>query len=323
MGVTELGNPGPDADRQRQRLEGARFRHGQQLVEALAGCGEHRSGRLGMDPPGHAQGLFVRAELHEGFAAAPRVADDLPGVAGGGRRVDDQAPGGALAQRLFVLEGPAAVVGERRSAEESRIVGCRLVREEDDDLALDIDPLVVIPLELGGDDAVTDIDGFSVHLGERLLPVVHSDEIVEVAQAPGARSRRPAQHGIGLCPDTDKRNRPGSTSRHLPLEQPRPSRTAPRCTRWRAPRHVLRCRVLRGRRSTETGCGRRCGRRGSSRRPPMKQPLSHHSPTPPEGRPKRRCRRLDRPIFAKNRGSRKQRSHAYLSQCPLFYQVLT
>ena len=63
---------------------------------------------------------------------------------------------------FFVLVGPAAVVGERAPAEEFRIVRGRLIGEQDQDLALHIDALKIVPMELGRDNAVADEDGFGV-----------------------------------------------------------------------------------------------------------------------------------------------------------------
>ena len=63
-----------------------------------------------------------------------RVARRLVGV-------DDEARLRAAAGGLLELERPAAVIGERLAAEELRVVRGRLVREEDDDLALHVNAL--------------------------------------------------------------------------------------------------------------------------------------------------------------------------------------
>ncbi len=98
-----------------------------------------------------------------------RVTGRLPGV-------DDEArlrsaPGG-----LLELVGPAAVVGERLAAEEFRVVRGRLVGEEDDDLALHVHALVIVPAELGRGDAVADEDRLGVELFEFLLRLARAGE---------------------------------------------------------------------------------------------------------------------------------------------------
>src|SRR5205823_579878 len=69
------------------------------------------------------------------------------------------APGGFLE-----LVGPAPVISQRGAAEELRVVGGGLVREEDNDLPLHIDALVIIPIELRRGDAVSEEDGLGVEL---------------------------------------------------------------------------------------------------------------------------------------------------------------
>ena len=84
------------------------------------------------------------------------------GIAGGPGFVDDEDRRRALARSLLELVGPAAVVGHRVALERLRVelgrVGGigngRIVDEDEDRLALDVDVLEVVPVELGRLDAV-------------------------------------------------------------------------------------------------------------------------------------------------------------------------
>ena len=75
------------------------------------------------------------------------------------------------------LVSPAAVVGERRAAEEFRIVRRRLVSEEDENLAVQVLALVIVPAELGGGNAVADKNRFGVEIVLLFLGQRGADEI--------------------------------------------------------------------------------------------------------------------------------------------------
>ena len=94
----------------------------------------------------------------EGLLAGAGVLDDVPAVAGEVGAVDDERADGAHAGGLLELVGPAAVVGEGLAAEELGVVGGRVADDAEDDLALDVDAGVVVPVELGRGDAVADED---------------------------------------------------------------------------------------------------------------------------------------------------------------------
>ena len=68
------------------------------------------------------------------------------------------AADGSHAGGLLELVGPAAVVGEGFAAEEAGVVGGWVADDEEDDFAFDVDSGVVVPMELGGGDAVADED---------------------------------------------------------------------------------------------------------------------------------------------------------------------
>ena len=94
---------------------------------------------------------------------------DLERVTGGAFLVHDQDAGGAAPRALLELVGPAAVIRHRLAVEdlvvELRGIGgvghLRVVHEHDDGLALDVDALEVVPVELGRGHAVAGKD----HLG--------------------------------------------------------------------------------------------------------------------------------------------------------------
>ena len=85
------------------------------------------------------------------------VLDRGPAVRGRRGFVHDQHAERALAGGLFVLVGPATVVGHRLAAELA-LPGfeVRVVDQRDRDLALEVDALVVVPVALGRIDAVAD-----------------------------------------------------------------------------------------------------------------------------------------------------------------------
>ena len=112
------------------------------------------------------------------------------------------------AGRFFVFVGPAAVVGQGFAAEEGGIVGRRLVGEQDQNLALDVDTLEVVPLKFRRDDAVAHEDGLRVELHVGLLAFGDADVIVEPPEGDrfsaglrgqgGGRLRLRADHGHSL-----------------------------------------------------------------------------------------------------------------------------
>ncbi len=145
-----------------------RFVHGQpdRREQLVAG--------LRRQPAGERQGRAAGLALD---LAALELLDDRVRIAGRLVGVDDEHRLGAAAGRFLVLVGPAAVVGERLAAEEFRIVRRRLVGEDDDDFALHVDVLVIVPAELGGGDAVAEEDRLGVEV-LRLLRLAGAGEFV-------------------------------------------------------------------------------------------------------------------------------------------------
>ncbi len=186
-------------DAEGHRLEVARARRRHQLVELLAGeLDEAARGVLGEPAADLDARLPLGRQLE--LLAAPGGLHHLEGVAGGGRGVDDDRRRRALARRALVLVGPAAVV-EAAVAGEQVVVPVRVVVEHEQDLALEVHALEVVPLELGRLDAVTDEDHLGIldgglALGDagggyELLAALEGDALAgAVAEGPGGRRVR-------------------------------------------------------------------------------------------------------------------------------------
>ena len=68
----------------------------------------------------------------------------------------DDCASRALFRGNLELVGPTAVVRHRLAAEERLVLQRRVADEHDDDLAADIDPLVIVPVVLRRDDTIAD-----------------------------------------------------------------------------------------------------------------------------------------------------------------------
>src|SRR3546814_2574563 len=91
---------------------------------------------------------LFRSAVGQILRAGPARFDDVPAIGGGFGVVDDQRGGGALAGRLLIFVGPAAVIGHRAAVELALgLLGLPvgIVDEDDDRLPLHIDPGVVVP----------------------------------------------------------------------------------------------------------------------------------------------------------------------------------
>ena len=79
--------------------------------------------------------------------------------------MDDQYTDSATTRGLFVLVGPAAVVGHGLALEELLIVGGRFIDDDEGDFAFEVDTGVVVPVVFGGMDAVADKDNRRIDFG--------------------------------------------------------------------------------------------------------------------------------------------------------------
>ncbi|MNM55263.1 hypothetical protein D3C81_663990 [compost metagenome] len=143
-----------DLDRgvQGDRAERARFRLGAQGVQVLPARLEQGARHVFLQPAFH---RIARASQAEAFMAKT-VGRHRPGVRGRRGRVDQQHAGRALAQRFLVLVDPAAIPGERLAGKAVRLACGRLrvVDHHDHQLAFQVDALEVVPVFIGGGDAV-------------------------------------------------------------------------------------------------------------------------------------------------------------------------
>ena len=120
--------------------------------------------------------------------------------------MDDDRSQRAVAKRLFVLVGPAAVVSERAPGEELRIVRVRLVGEQNQNLPADVGALEIVPLEFGCHDSVTHKHGLGVELFDRVFALVGAHKVVQVLQRHGAAARQRFELRIRLCFDAHQRH---------------------------------------------------------------------------------------------------------------------
>ena len=174
-----------------------------ELEVVLAAGGKEALGGVEGEPAAERDvaGVAVRRAQGEVFAAVARD-DHGVGIGGGDGLVHDDAGGGALGGGDLVLVHPAAVVGHGFAAEDLRVelagLGIedrRIVDEHDDGLAAHVHALVVVPVVLGGDDAIADEHDVAV----LLLDMFHdaggeADEVVDVRErhrfaADGERKR--------------------------------------------------------------------------------------------------------------------------------------
>ena len=145
---------------QRDRLEVAVLRGGDELVQILP-AGLRKLARGGFRGP--ALELDARLALRRQLEllAAPRGLHHLPRIARRRRGVHDDDARRALARGALVLVDPAAVVEARLAREQLRIP-VRVVVQHQEHLAFHVGALEVVPLVLGGLDAVADEHDFGV-----------------------------------------------------------------------------------------------------------------------------------------------------------------
>ena len=186
-----------------------------QRVEVLAGHLQDRPGGLERDPSFDRRTPHVLVGRDEVEFLAQVALHDLERVTGGAFLVHDQDAGGAAPRALLELVGPAAVIRHRLAVEdlvvELRGIGgvghLRVVHEHDDGLALDVDALEVVPVELGRGHAVAGEDHLGVAdrraVGDVLGP---GDDLVlplEGLRGPGAGDGQRPRVGPG---DADERH---------------------------------------------------------------------------------------------------------------------
>ena len=132
--------------------ERACFRLRAQGVQVLPGLLEQGARHVFLQPAFH---RIARAGQVEALVAEA-VGGHRPRIRGGRRRVDQQDPGGALAQRFLVLVDPAAVIREGLAGKTVCFGNGRLrvVDHQDEQFAFYINTLEIVPVFFRGADAV-------------------------------------------------------------------------------------------------------------------------------------------------------------------------
>src|SRR4051794_16653284 len=158
---------------QRNRLEGAGLRRGLRLLEVQTRRGKDllREGQLN---PALERGVACRRILADDveLRVGVGVLDRVPTVRGGRRLVNDEHAGRAAPRGLLVLIGPATVIGHRLAAEVSfAAFEVGIVDQQDEELAVDINALEIIPISLGRADSVADEEQRRIGERDRRLAV--------------------------------------------------------------------------------------------------------------------------------------------------------
>ncbi|MNE07329.1 hypothetical protein D3C80_999430 [compost metagenome] len=130
------------------------------LLEVEAGVSEQVHGHVALDPGLHRHALGRGVGAHDvELRHGPGVGHRGPAIGGRARLVDDQHAGRALTRRLFVLVGPATVIGHRLAAKgvQRGLLKVGVIDQNHDDLAAHVG-LEVVPLALGRAGAITHED---------------------------------------------------------------------------------------------------------------------------------------------------------------------
>src|SRR6202012_1589579 len=98
---------------------------------------------------------------------------------------------------FLVFIGPAAIVGHAVTLEERCVVKTRVVDQDENGLALDVQTGVVVPAVFRGDDAKTGkYNGRIVQLDQRVGVLSGENIVVYVVQLEGRLRRLDLQRGI-------------------------------------------------------------------------------------------------------------------------------
>jgi hypothetical protein len=180
---------------QLDRLEAAHLGPGAQGVEVLAGGRKQGARHVFADPALQRVALAGQVEL----LVREAVGRHRPRIRCGRGGVDQQDAGRALADRFLELIGPAAVVGQRLAAETVRFrgSGLRVVHHRDQQLALHVDALEIVPAFLRRVDAVADEDQRRRQRRLGLRAGVADHDVAADACIDGLAARREAYGAAG------------------------------------------------------------------------------------------------------------------------------
>ena len=183
----------PAAHLERDGLETRSFRGRKYFIQIHPGRPEQFPAAVLVQPAFHGQFTGIpRLGVIEGQVSFQMAIDtDVPAIARRLRIVQNQASCRSLAECLFELVQPPAIIGHVPSPEKRSIVIPGIVHHRDDDLAPDIHPFIIVPAILRSLDAeaAENILGLGNH---HLLPCPGrpDDQVVGVAELDLARSFR-------------------------------------------------------------------------------------------------------------------------------------
>ena len=152
------------------------------LIEiAHAGHVEELLRNIVLNPRGGAQSSRGIA-LEIALLNCLRVADHVPRIAGQIGAVNNEHAHGSAARGFLVFVGPPAVVGEGRALEETVVVRGRLIDDDQNNFALYVYAVIVVPLVLWRIDAIADEDDGGAEVGGGLAGLVLGDDLRAVVQ---------------------------------------------------------------------------------------------------------------------------------------------
>ena len=182
-----------EAHAERHRPEVASLRRGAQRLEVVASEAGDAPGRVLREPSLHRDDGLAGQRGQGELLAGPGALDDLPPVARGGVRVEDQGCRRAELRRHLELVVPAPVVEPALPGEQLR-VRLRLVVQEQEHASAEVRALEVVPALLRGHDPVPDEHDLGrVELRPLRLDAGHGDVVREEAQVLARVSPRDAR----------------------------------------------------------------------------------------------------------------------------------
>src|SRR5207245_5591464 len=165
--------------------------------EVQPGLGERRAGTRIPYPSGEREAgrsWLIQLALPD----RPRAAHDFPGVCRALRRMNHDRAGGTLPSGFLELVGPPPVVREDLAEEYCGVHEPRIIHQHQQDFAVQVDALVVVPLPLGRANAVANEDDVAGCRDVRFGSFRPCDECVAIWETIRRAPRfAPAKGGFG------------------------------------------------------------------------------------------------------------------------------
>ena len=134
-----------------------------------------------LHPGSHSQ-LGRVLDLEIGLLPRIRVPHHLPRIAGHIGLVNQHHAHRAFARCLFILVGPAPIVGQRPAREELRVIRRWLIHQHQQHFTAHVDALVIVPVIFRRVDPVTHIDDRCIDRRRGLLRLVVAHILIEQLQ---------------------------------------------------------------------------------------------------------------------------------------------